>query len=103
MVEVKPLRASAGDVAAQVIDWRCKRQRPSICGSGRKAKTRSADPLLIQKARRYGVRQLMRASGASQHSVERFLNGEGVHPATRASLEKAIAQLEQQARTIKCD
>jgi hypothetical protein len=49
------------------------------------------------------VRQLMRASGASQHSVERFLNGERVHPATRASLEKAIAQLEQQARTIKCD
>jgi hypothetical protein len=76
---------------------------PIRYGSGRKAKTRSADPLLIQKARKYGVRQLMRASGASQHSVERFLNGERVHPATRASLEKAIAQLEQQARTIKCD
>src|SRR5262249_909956 len=59
---------------------------PIRYGSGRKAKTRSADPLLIQKARRFGVRPLMRASGASQHATERFLRGERVHPGTRARL-----------------
>ena len=36
---------------------------PIRYGSGRKAKTRSAEPALIEKARRYGLRQLMRESG----------------------------------------
>jgi len=32
--------------------------------SGRNAKTRSADPALVGKARRYGLRRLMRESGS---------------------------------------
>ncbi|HTT23512.1 MAG TPA: hypothetical protein VMG82_31580, partial [Candidatus Sulfotelmatobacter sp.] len=68
---------------------------PIRYGSGRQAKTRSAAPLLIQKARRYGLRLLMRASGTSQHATERFLRGERVHPGTRKKLADAIADLEQ--------
>jgi len=70
---------------------------PISYGSGRKGKTRSADPMLIAKARRYGLRQLMRESGASQHAVERFLKGERLHPATRARLEEAVQRLERLA------
>ncbi len=33
-------------------------------------------------------------SGASQHSTERFLQGQRVHPATRASLEKVVERLD---------
>jgi DNA-binding LacI/PurR family transcriptional regulator len=36
----------------------------------------------------------MRESGASQHSVERFLAGKHVHPSTRAKLAQAIEKLE---------
>jgi hypothetical protein len=68
---------------------------PIRYGSGRKAKTRSADPALIEKARRYGIRQLMRESGASQHSTERFLRKERVHPGTRKKLADAVANLER--------
>jgi len=68
---------------------------PIRYGSGRKAKTRSADPALIEKARRYGLRQLMRESGASQHSTERFLRKERVHPGTRKKLADAVANLER--------
>lgn len=68
---------------------------PIRYGSGRKAKTRSAAPLLIQKARRYGLRLLMRASRTSQHATERFLRGERVHPGTRKKLADAVANLEQ--------
>jgi hypothetical protein len=68
-------RAQEGeDVAALENDG------PIRYGTGRKKKTRSADPLLIAKARRYGVRPLMRASGTSQHATERYLRGEQVHP-----------------------
>jgi len=52
---------------------------------------RSADPAVIAEARRYGLRQLMRESKASQHSVERFLRGERVH--TRVALEQALVHL----------
>ncbi len=61
------------------------------------SKTRAADPGLSLRAREFGVRPLMRQSGASQHSVERFLDGDRVHPATRAKLEKAIEDLERKA------
>ena len=64
-------------------------------GSKRKAKTRSADPTLILKAKGYGFRQLMRESGASQHATERFVKGQRVHPRTRIKLEEAIKRLEQ--------
>jgi len=56
----------------------------------RRAKTRPADPELVLIAAPFGVRPLMRESGASQHSVQRFLAGEPVHPATRARLERAV-------------
>jgi hypothetical protein len=68
---------------------------PIRYGSARRAKTRSADPALIEKARRYGLRQLMRESGASQHSTERFLRKERVHPGTRNKLADAVANLER--------
>ncbi len=76
---------------------------PIRYGSGRKAKTRSADPALIVRARRYGLRQLMRESGVAQHSVERFLDGERVHPGTRARLKTAVEQLERSAKTHRRD
>ncbi len=52
------------------------------------------DPALIAKARRYGLRQLMPESAASQHATERFLNGERVNPATPTKLEAAAQKLE---------
>jgi hypothetical protein len=57
-------------------------------------KTRAADPGLIARANRFGLRELMRESGASQHPTERFLRGERVHPSTRAKLAQAIQKLE---------
>ena len=68
---------------------------PIRYGYGRKAKTRSADPELIAKARRFGLRQLMREAKASQHSVERFLDGGRVHPSTRAKLKAVIERLDR--------
>jgi hypothetical protein len=68
--------------------------------AGRRAKTRAADPALILRAKPFGVRPLMRESGASQHSVERFFAGDPVHPATRTRLEQAIEKLE---RTLASD
>jgi hypothetical protein len=68
---------------------------PIRYGSGRTAKTRPADPGLIVRARRYGLRKLMREAGVSQHSAERFLQGDRVHPATRSKLTRAIEELER--------
>jgi hypothetical protein len=62
---------------------------------GQRAKTRSADPGPILRAKRFPLRQLMRESGISQHSVERFLCGDPVHPATRARLEESVEKLER--------
>ncbi len=62
-------------------------------------KTRAADAGLILRARRFPLRQLMRQSRASQHAIERFLEGERVHPATRKRLALAVERLErEQAR-----
>ncbi len=58
-------------------------------------KTRAADAGLILRARRYPLRQLMRESGASQHAIERFLQGDRVHPATRTKLARAVEKLER--------
>jgi hypothetical protein len=57
--------------------------------------THAADPGLILRANRFGVRQLMRESGRSQHVVERFLNGGRVFPKTRARMMKAVLKLER--------
>ena len=68
---------------------------PTLYQRQRTAKTRAADATLIAKARRYGLRQLMRESGASQHATERFLSGERVHPRTRNKLEEGVRKLEK--------
>jgi hypothetical protein len=60
------------------------------------AKTRAADAGLILRARRFPLRKLMRESGASQHAIERFLDGDRVHPTTRAKLARAVEKLERQ-------
>lgn len=83
-------RAQEGEDAANL-----ENDGPIRYGSKRKAKTRSADPTLILKAKRYGLRQLMRESGASQHATERFVKGKRVHPKTRIKLEEAVKRLEQ--------
>ncbi len=76
-----------------------ERSGPIQYGARRTAQTRAADPHLIEKARRYGPRRLMRESGASQHATERFLRAERVHPRTRASLEAAVDKLESAAQS----
>ena len=72
-----------------------KQSGPIKYGARRTAKTRAADARSVEKARQYGLRQLMRESGVSQHSTERFLRGERVHPATRKKLAQALETLEQ--------
>lgn len=69
---------------------------PTKYQAGQTAKTRAADPRLILRAKRFGVRQLVRESGKKQHAVERFLRGERVHPETRMKLQKAIEELERE-------
>ncbi len=64
---------------------------------GQTARTRAADAGVIRRARRFPLRQLMRESGASQHSTERFLDGDRVHPATRVRLQRAVEKLERDA------
>jgi hypothetical protein len=70
---------------------------PKRYGPRHAAKTRASDARSVEKARQYGLRQLMRESGASQHATERFLRGERVHPGTRAKLERAVEKLERAA------
>jgi len=59
------------------------------------ARTRAADAGLILRARRFPLRKLMRESGSSQHAIERFLQGERVHPTTRAKLARTVEKLER--------
>jgi hypothetical protein len=66
-----------------------------------RVKTRAADAGTIAKARRFGLRQLMRESGKSQNPVQRFLDGDPVHPATRVSLEQAVQRLEREAKRMR--
>ena len=37
----------------------------------------------------------MRESGVAQHTTERFLDGERVHPGTRERLKQAVERLER--------
>jgi len=57
--------------------------------------TRAGDPRWILRAKRFGLRQLIRESGVHQRAVERFLAGERVHPTTRARIQKAVDRLER--------
>jgi len=62
---------------------------------GKTKNTRAADPAHILRARRFGLLQLMRESGVTQHPVERYLQGERVHPDTRARILAAVEKLER--------
>jgi hypothetical protein len=61
-------------------------------------KTRAADPGLILRAKRFSKKRLMREPGVYQHSLDRFLNAERVHPATRARLLQAVEKLERELK-----
>jgi hypothetical protein len=74
---------------------------PILYGRRPARRTRPADTSLIERAKRFGLRQLVRASGRSQHSVERFLDGACVHPATREKLEYAVDKLEHDTLITK--
>ena len=53
--------------------------RPRTYAPRQTANTRPADAGLILRTRKFGLRPLMRESGASQHAIERFLDGNRVH------------------------
>ena len=57
--------------------------------------TRAADPGQIQRAKRFGLRQLIRESGVKQHAVERYLAGKRVHPSTRIRILETVERLER--------
>jgi hypothetical protein len=63
--------------------------------AGQTAKTRAADPRLILKGKRFPIWRIMRASGVSQHTLERFLDGQRVYPRTRQKIAQAIQGLER--------
>ncbi len=67
---------------------------------GKTLRTRAADAGLIARAKHLclSVPQLMRVAKVSQHSAERFLRTERIHPATRMRIGKAVEQLEQERR-----
>ncbi|MFL6307676.1 MAG: hypothetical protein ACJ72H_29435 [Candidatus Sulfotelmatobacter sp.] len=58
------------------------------------ANTRPADAALIQRASRFPKKLLGRESGVSQHAIDRFLDGERIHPGTRLRLAQAVEKLE---------
>ncbi len=73
-----------------------ERTGPIQYQAGSRAKTRPADPDLVRRASQFGPRLLMRESGVSQHSIERFLDYAPVHPATRVRLAEAVEKLERE-------
>jgi hypothetical protein len=81
-------RAQEGEEIALVED-----ARPRTYAPRQTSNTRPANAELIRRAKRFSIRKLMRASGASQHAIERFLRGERVHPRTRERIAKAVEQV----------
>jgi len=71
---------------------------PIQYGRNQTVNTRAGDAALIRRARRFPLRRLMRESGVSQHAIERFLDGERVHPATRVRIARAVEKPEREAR-----
>jgi hypothetical protein len=61
-------------------------------------KTRSADPGLILRAKRFSKQRLMRESAVSKHALKRLLRGGRVHPGTRARLSQAVEKLERELK-----
>jgi len=100
----RPIRAIIPfDYIGKEIDRRAQEgEDPSLLepsgpikyGARRTAKTRAAYARSVEEARQYGLRQLMRESGTSQHATEQFLRGECVHPGTRKRLTQAVERLE---------
>jgi hypothetical protein len=64
------------------------------------ANTRPADAALIQRARRFSSKMLRRESGVSQHAIDRFLDGERVHPDTRRRLAQTVEELERRVTEL---
>lgn len=62
------------------------------------ANTRPADAALIQRASRFPKKLLRRESGVSQHAIDRFLDGERIHPGTRKKLAQTVKILERMRR-----
>ena len=58
---------------------------------------RPADGALIQRARRFAKKLLKRESRVSQHAIDRFLDGERIHPATRKKLAETVDKLERES------
>ena len=58
-------------------------------------KTANTDAALIQKASRFSKKLLRRESGVSQHAIDRFFDGERIHPATRKKLAETVDKLER--------
>lgn len=56
--------------------------------------TYAADSGIVLRAKRFPLRQIMRESGLSQHTVERFLRGGRVFPETREHMMKTVQKLE---------
>jgi hypothetical protein len=71
---------------------------PLVYQANRTRNTHAADPGLILRAQRFGLRRLARVSGVSPHAVERFLRGERVFPKTRERMTKAVLKLERSKR-----
>jgi len=63
---------------------------------GKTKNTRAAEPGHILRAKRFGKRQLARESGVGQHAIERYLDGERVHPETRLRILEAVERLEEE-------
>lgn len=70
---------------------------PMTYSARRTKNTYAADPALIVRARRFPLRKLIGTSGASQHAVERFLEGHRLFPKTRARMINALLKLERQS------
>src|SRR5579864_1076488 len=62
------------------------------------ANTRPADAALIQRASRFPKKLLRGESGVSQHAIDRFLDGERIHPGTRKKLAQTVQDLERRAQ-----
>jgi hypothetical protein len=72
--------------------------RPRTYAPYQTANTRPANADLIQRAKKFSIRRLMREAGASQHAVERFVRAGRVHSKTRARIAKAVEKLERRGR-----
>ena len=62
--------------------------------AGRTAKTRAADAALVQRLRRFSLRQL-KQSGLSRDTIIQARRGARLHPATHAKLARAVEKLER--------